>query len=43
MTNRKIFLRGIWKLIQDEDDSSWIEEASKNEFSNEPLGDLGSI
>ncbi|NLR95056.1 MULTISPECIES: hypothetical protein [Flammeovirga] len=43
MTEQEIFLRGIWKIIPDEENTDWIENLSKEEFDDSPLGDFGSI
>ena len=43
MDPAEIFARGVWKLIPDEDDYSWVQKASEMPGSDESMGDYGPI
>ena len=38
-----LFVRGLWKIIPDEKDASWVLRLAGNAPSHGPLGDYGSI
>jgi hypothetical protein len=39
----QIFLRGVWKLIPDEDNTDWVDNIANSEGDDGPLGDYGPI
>ena len=39
----ELFARGVWKKIPSENDVTWVERLSKEQLSNQPLGDFGTI
>lgn len=39
----ELFVRGVWRLIPDADDQSWVGRAAEASGSNDPLGDLGPL
>jgi len=43
MTSDEIFLRGVWKLVPDEEDVTWVEHVAESPLSNSPLGDYGAL
>ncbi|MBB3698494.1 hypothetical protein KMW28_15970 [Flammeovirga yaeyamensis] len=44
MTEQEIFLRGVWKMIPDEEKTDWVEQIAEYKLDKtEPLGDYGSL
>jgi hypothetical protein len=43
MTPEEIFLRGVWSMIPDETDVSWVDRLAKQPLSGKPLGDFGAL
>jgi len=43
MKPEEIFLRGVWYLIPDEENVSWVENVAKQPSDNAPLGDYSAI
>ena len=43
MDSEDIFLRGIWKLIPDEESTEWVKRVANMPGTNAPLGDFGPI
>lgn len=39
----EIFLRGVWKIVPDEEDLAWVDRLAIAEGSNAPLGDFGLL
>ena len=43
MSPAEIFARGVWKLLPDEEDCTWVRVAANTPGSDKPLGDYGPI
>ena len=38
-----VFVRGVWRIIPSEDDTSWIEKVAREPADDSPCGDYGSL
>lgn len=43
MNSGEVFVRGIWRFIPSEDDTSWVDEVAATSSSSGPLGDYGTL
>ena len=43
MDSTQIFLRGVWKLIPDEENTAWVDRIANSQGDNGPLGDYWPI
>jgi hypothetical protein len=43
MTPRDLFLRGVWKIIPNDQDITWVATIAAQPLTNKPLGDYGSL
>ena len=43
MAPQEVFLRGLWRMVPDEEDTGWVSRVAAQAASNEPLGDLPKL
>ena len=43
MSSGEIFVKGIWRMIPSEDDTSWVDVAAASSMSDSPIGDYSLL